>query len=254
MDAAIGSHWRFRKLLWYTHVLFGEHHRPWAAGRAGREACLGDCCRNEGNEALATAGKPERKTKEVREDEQGSAPATSMLYPPLPSTASGCFRTEQGMETAGHTDHLPDVVLSEKSCITGHATVVPLKLCPLFGETRSKKTSGGDWTWTARRGEAGGIMHLPPKSTSQYLDPWLCYLTWPGGLCRVVKLETLWWEILDCPVCVWERGPQCNHKLPYRQEMGVGESEAKNKERHEGRGESNVIDGWGQEPGNMGSL
>ena len=86
----------------------------------------------------------ERKTKEVREDEQGSASATSMLYPPLPSTASRSFRTEQGMETAGHTDHLPDAVLSEKSCITGHATMVPLKLCALFGETRSKKTSGGD--------------------------------------------------------------------------------------------------------------
>lgn len=55
-------------------------------------------------------------------------------------------------------------------------------------------------------------------------------------------------------VCVWEPGAQCHHKVPYRREMGAGESEAKNEERHEGRGESNVTDGWSQEPGNMGSL
>ena len=43
----------------------------------------------------------ERKTQKAHEDEQGSAPATSLLYPPLPSIASGYFRTEQGMVSAG---------------------------------------------------------------------------------------------------------------------------------------------------------
>ena len=50
----------------------------------------------------------ERKTQKAHEDEQGSAPATSLLYPPLPSIASGSFRTEQGMAAGlSHPEALP---------------------------------------------------------------------------------------------------------------------------------------------------
>ena len=60
--------------------------------------------------------------------------------------------------------------------------------------------------------------------------------------------------ILDCPVCVLERGAQRNHKVPYKWAMEAGESEAKNEKRQKSRGDSNVTGSWGQEPGNMGSL
>lgn len=62
----------------------------------------------------------------------------SLLQPPGPLGPSREWRQQD------NTDQLPDVVLSEKSCMAGHATVVPLELCALFWETRSKRTSGGD--------------------------------------------------------------------------------------------------------------
>ena len=54
-------------------------------------------------------------------------------------------------------------------------------------------------------------------------------------------------------MCVGAGAPR-NHKVPYKREMEAGGSEAKNEKRETSRGESNVTGGWGQEPGNAGSL